>query len=163
MSRNLLLLIFAVFAVGCDASIGSVPPSDEVCPTSSVSTYGCGRVVALVDGPDPLTWPKGSRIDIRAVPARVGSGQGEYASRLPWLVSAQIDITAGQNPVYPVGSDTLSMWIVARIIDDPRPILPGVKLNLFAVDSAIKVVTYVKQNHRLRTDTIRLSMKKSSP
>lgn len=140
--------------------MGSVPPSEDVCPTSSVSTYGCGQVVALVDGPDPLTWPKGSRIDIRAIPARVGSGQSESVSTLPWLVSAQIDIRAGQNPVYPVGADTLSMWIVARIIDDPRPILPGVKLNLFAVDSGIKVVTYVKQNQRLHSDTIRLSLKK---
>lgn len=162
MSRTpLFVLAAALIAAGCGLE-NAVPLPDTYCTLTGLPNYGCTRVVTLVDGPDPLTWPAGARIDIRAYPARPNSGQGTSVSRSPWLVSAQIEITASQSPVMPAG-DTLSMWVIARIIDDPRPILPGVELNLYAVDSAKRVVTFVKQGELRHVDTVRLSMKKLKP
>ena len=47
--------------------------SEACAQTSEFANHGCARLVVMVEAPPP-PWPAGRRLDVRAVPAREGTG-----------------------------------------------------------------------------------------
>jgi len=71
-------------------------------------------------------------------------------------------VTAWSRPM-PVGTDTLSMWVVARMLDMSPPIVGGSTLPTFAVDSVLRLLRFVGAGERYQADTIRLTLRPPTP
>jgi hypothetical protein len=115
-------------------------------------------VLAIVEGP-PAPWPPSYRFDVRAVPAVpdanaiLGSAIAEPLDAGP--VPLQLTLW-----IRPAIGDTLSVWVVARLLEDPRPIVVGVPLPTFAVDSALRVVRFAPVGAVPPVDTVRLVLRR---
>lgn len=123
------------------------------CPGTYGSRYGCVRVVVVIDAP-PRPWPQRYIFDMRGVPAREGTGIGLVLGASPNTGQNRLHL-ARQDPPYP-DVDTASVWISATILDN-RPDWPvGVRLPVFAADSAL----YLADFNRSRVDTVRLTLRR---
>ena len=72
-------------------------------------------------------------------------------------MSVRVTLWSRPNPP---GSDTLSMWIVARMLDMSPPIVGGQLLSTFAVDSVLRRVRFVPVGERFPADTVRLTLRR---
>lgn len=149
LSRGLLCL--AVFAcAGCDL----LGLGNGNCPGTYGSRYGCVRVVVVIDAP-LRPWPQRYTFDLRAVPARERTGIGLVLGASPNTGQNRLHL-ARQDPSYQGTGDTASVWISATILDNQRDWPVGVRLPVFAADSAL----YVADFNRSRVDTVRLTLRR---
>ena len=156
------LLLAAVLSAGCsDATPTDIIAEAEVCPqTYEFGNYGCAVVVAMLNEP-ARPWPTLYRVELTATPARESAGVGPAVSLDSPLNAAplgpmSVRVTAWSRPT-PVGADTLSIWVVARMLDMSPPIVGGRTLPTFAVDSVLRLVRFVPAGERYRADTVRLT------
>ncbi len=146
------------------AACGSPTASDltRACPqTYEFGNYGCARIVLIVQEP-AKPWPR-IRWDARVEPDSVVPGGGasgppfsywsEYAPR------KVLDVI-WQWPPYPQGGDTASAWIVVKMLEDPRPVVVGVPLEVFAADSALRLLHFSPVGTVPRPDTVRLDLRR---
>ena len=159
-----LVLLAALLGAGCrDATPTDIIAEEGVCPqTYEFGNYGCAVVVARPDAP-ALPWPAVHRIELTARPARENSGVGPTGSPESPLNAAplgpmSVRVTAWSRPM-PIGADTLSMWVVARMIDMSPPIVAGRTLPTFAADSVLRLVRFVPAGERYAPDTVRLALR----
>ena len=157
-------LLAAASGVACrGATPTDIIAEPGVCPqTYEFGNYGCAVVAATLDEPS-RPWPSLYRVDLTARPAREGSGVGPTGSPQSPLNAAplgpmSVRVTAWSRPM-PLGTDTLSMWIVARMFDMSPPIVSGATLPTFAVDSVLRLVRFVPVGERYLADTVRLTLR----
>jgi hypothetical protein len=148
LARGLLCLTLLACS-GCDL----LGLGNGNCPGTMGSRYGCVRVVVVIDAP-PRPWPDRYIFDLRAVPAREGTGLKLNLGASPNTGQNRLHL-ARQDPPHP-DTDTASVWISATIVDNPADWPVGVRLPVFAADSAL----YVADFNRARVDTVRLTLRR---
>lgn len=146
-----------LWMAGCGPVIE--PDDDErgACPqTGEFGNYGCARIVVMVQGP-PQPWPALYRWDVRAVPAREGTGADRSFAPRPDTGAVPLQLTRWHPDL--VGSgDSVSVWVHARLLDDVRPIQPGVPLPVFAADSVLHVARFAPVGETPPVDTVWLTL-----
>lgn len=145
-----LLPVALLGAAGCNLVTGL----GNNCPATYDARYGCVRVVVNVQAP-PQPWPDPHRWALHAVPAREGTGLGGNLAARPGPGTMRFHLGRRERQ-WPGTGDTASVWIVAKLLDDPRPIQVNVPLPVFAADS----VLYVADFNRSRVDTVRLTLRR---
>lgn len=152
---TLALMLAGSLVAGCDSPVA---PGSEPCPqTYEFGNYGCARFVVHLTYP-PQPWPDSRRFDLRVHTS--GSGdevlfQESRPSEGPNLIT----VTRWLPPPEGAG-DTLSVWIRAAILEDPRPIVVGVPLPVFASDSTFHLARFSPVGSVPAVDTIRLTLEK---
>lgn len=152
LSRCLLFLALLGTA-GCQLITGLLDDSD--CPPRYSSRYGCVRVVVKVQAPPP-PWPQRHIFDIRAVPAREGTGLNTIFAASADTGTTRLHLTRRDRP-YGSEVDTASVWISATIFDHSGPPVVGVRLPVFAADSVLYLADYQRGRH---VDTVRLTLRR---
>lgn len=152
------LLCVALWASGCEWAPTNLVTDSDVCPqTAEFGNYGCARLVVIVQGPPP--WPALRRMDVRAVPAREHTGADLALAPRPDTGAVPLGLIRWHPPA--AGSeDTTSVWVSARILDDPQRGPAGVPLTVFAVDSVLHVARFAPVGSRPPTDTVRLTLRR---
>ncbi len=139
-----------LLAAGCGSATGAADRGE--CPrTREFTNLGCARVLAVVEVPQQL--PAGYRYDVRVVPAR-GRSRDPLAFAVnpaPGAVPLQVTLWSPLDG----GGDTVSAWIVARVLEDTRD--ASGRLTLYAADSVVRVVRFARVGEVPRTDTVRLT------
>lgn len=156
-----LSLVLAAIASAFVPACGVVDPEPDplLCrQTYEFGNFGCGRVVAIVEAP-PQPWPEYYRWDVRARPAREGTGAKATfpPDSKPGVIP--LELTRVGPPVQGTG-DTASIWVSARMLEDPRPVQMGVPLPVFAADSVLHLIRFAPVGSRPVVDTVRLTMKR---
>lgn len=149
LSRG-LLCVAVLACAGCQL-LGL--DSNGNCPGTYGSRYGCVRVVVVIDAP-PQPWPQRYIFNLRAEPAREGTGIGLHLGASRNLGQNRLHL-ARRRPPYPK-TDTASVWISATILDNQPNWPVGVRLPVFAADSALYLADY----NRRRVDTVRLTLRR---
>ena len=154
MMRNKLAALL-LLAAGCGSATDAADRGE--CPqTYEFGNYGCARVLAVFEAPQQLP-AKGHRYDVRAVPAR-GPSRDPLAvapSAAPGGVPLELTLW---SPL-PGGGDTISVWVVARLLEDPGP-SSGAPLTTFAADSVLRVARFAPVGAAPKTDTVRLTLRR---
>src|SRR5262245_2824468 len=136
-SIYLPILAFALYAGGCDSAVVVTPivTKDSTTVTTldvtrpclqtyEFGNYGCSRTVVVLAPPsDPL--PSLYRLDVRARWANSPMTTAALASpsdQNPALNPVLVDIILWDRRFVPAG-DTASLWVIARVLDDVRPII----------------------------------------
>lgn len=155
-ARALLLAAALIAPVGCGISDPEVEPS--ACPqTGEFGNYGCANLVLMVEPPE-RPWPDRIRWDVRAVPAREGTGADITGPSEPGPGPVTVRVTRWFPPS-PAPADTASFWVVGRLLEDPRPVVIGVPLPVFATDRVLHVVRFAPVGSVAPTDTIHLHLR----
>ncbi|HEX2078788.1 MAG TPA: hypothetical protein VHG08_13790 [Longimicrobium sp.] len=158
-ARSRWLACALLWAAGCNQVVDVDDYERGACPpTGEFGNYGCARIVVMVEGP-PQPWPALYRWHVYAKPAREGTGFVEGfaphpdTGAVPLLLIRHLPPAAGS-------ADSASVWVHARLLEDPRPIQPGVPLPTFAADSVLRVVQFAPVGERPRVDTVRLTLQR---
>jgi hypothetical protein len=147
-------------ASACARSTPAEPTDPRLCPqTYEFGNYGCARVLAVVQAP-PQPWPANYRYDVRVTPARPQSGFEIAFANPPAFGPAALTAIRWVPPV-PRGTDTVSVWVVARMLDDVRPIVLGRPLPVFAADSTLRLARFVAVGAVAAIDTVALELRGS--
>jgi hypothetical protein len=146
------LLIVAV----ADAGACREPTRPAFDPTNCQQTYefgnfGCSRIIVLVTPPAEL--PSAYRYNVRGVPARTTDLEPVFAN----------PSHPGSNELYFIQwsartEDTLSVWVVARVLDRSEPIVFNTPLPVVAADSVLRVIRFAPVGSKAPVDTVRLSL-----
>jgi hypothetical protein len=151
------VLLLSLLPSGCRLTT-AVREDDRVCrQTYEFGNYGCARVLVMFEDPTAPA-PASYRYDVRAVPAndRDGSTPSAFAPNPgPGAVPLQLTLWSPLR-----AGDTLSVWVVARKLEDPRPVVVGVPLPVFAADSALRVLRFAPVGSVPKTDTVRLVLQR---
>ena len=146
-------------AAACRATTASERARGDACPqTYEFGNYGCARVVALIDGP-PRPWPDPYRFEARLTPARPSPAGSATSPTSTFASTVPLQYTLW-SPLAPAGTDTLSVWVVARMLEDPQPAVVGVPLPLFAADSVLRVLRFAPVGSVPPTDSARLTLRR---
>lgn len=153
----LIVLAGSLSLAGCRSPTSI--DDEAACPVSrGHGNYGCARVVLVVE-PPPQPWPEQYRWTATAMPAREGSGADLAVATQPGPGKVLITIMRRVPPAHGSG-DTASVWVAAKMLEDPRPIQVGVPLPVFAADSALHVVRFAAAGQRPTVDTVTLTLKR---
>lgn len=155
-----LLSLAAAVASGAACRAATGPRSDAAaCPqTYEFGNYGCARVVVVVAGP-PVALPASYRFVVSATAVGAAAAGGPTASESPAaLGTVRLQLTRWFPPA--AGGDTISAWVAARVLDDPRPIVAGVPLPTFAADSVLRVLRFAPVGAVPPVDTVRLALRR---
>jgi hypothetical protein len=153
----LAVLASTVSLAGCNSPTHTV--DEDACPVpSGQGYYGCARIVLIV-GPPPQPWPERYRWSIRATPAREGTGADVALADQPKPGTVPITIMRWLPPARGTG-DTASVWVSAKMLEDPRSFPTGVPLPVFAADSALRVVRFAAVGTVPQTDTVQLTLRR---
>ncbi|MBT8395932.1 MAG: hypothetical protein HKO65_14630 [Gemmatimonadetes bacterium] len=150
------LVLSAFVLSGCGSSTGPDADSDNVCrPAGDPAFYACARLGVSLDViPEP--WPSLYRWSIRTIAANPRLND-ETHFRDPDGNEVRLDLPLWV-PLDHLPGDTASVWVVVKLLDDPRPIVTGVPLPVFAEDSVLHVARFVGAGERLLVDTLFLSL-----
>lgn len=146
-----LLFLFPMALTGCQLITGLKDGGN--CPARYVGEYGCVQVIVMIDTP-PQPWPERYIFDLRAVPARRGTGLNDPNFAASPNAGRNRLHLARHDPPNQLTGDTASVWISARILDYPPESPTGVPLPVFAADSALYLVDF----NRSRVDTVHLTL-----
>lgn len=157
MTRRLAgggLMCAMLWAAGCERAT----PTDLVehggCPqTGEWANYGCASLVVIVHGP-PQPWPTARRWDVRAVPARQGTGADLSLAPQPDTGAVPLGLIRWHPPA-PGSEDTASVWVSAHLLEDN-----GASLTVFAADSVVHVARFAAVGSPPRVDTVRLTLRR---
>jgi len=141
-----------LLAAGC-GSTTDVADRGECPQTREFGNYGCARVVAVLEAPPQL--PAKYRYDVKAVPAR-GLNRDPSAFALS-AAAGEVPLNITLWTPLPGGGDTLSFWIVARLLEEPAA---GAQLTTFAADSVLRVVRFAPVGAVPATDTVPLTLRR---
>lgn len=130
---------------GPDGDDGSCPQSYEF------GNYGCARLVVLL-GPLPADAPLPYRWKVSAQGESVETFE---AGRSSWPEEVELHLTFWLP--LPAGDEADTVTVVAEVRDDSGPIMVGVPLPLFAVDSVRYGVRAAPVGERPPVDTVRLT------
>ncbi|HVE79645.1 MAG TPA: hypothetical protein VNA89_12310, partial [Gemmatimonadaceae bacterium] len=64
------------------------------------------------------------------------------------------------TPLQPAPADTLSVWVVARLLDTSGPPVAYEPLPTFAVDSALRRLRFAPVGARAPVDTVQLTLRR---
>jgi len=150
----------ALAFLGCRAVTGAEREDPARCPqTYEFGNVGCARFVALVDG--PASPPRAYRVDVRAVPARPQSGFDMAVASGTALGAVPLQLTRWLQGASGTG-DTVTVWLVARMLDDAGPIVVGVPLPTVAAESTVRVVRFTPVGARVPVDTVHFTLRRMS-
>jgi hypothetical protein len=153
MMRNKLATLL-LLAAGCGSATDAADRGE--CPqTYEFGNYGCARVLAVVEAPPQL--PARYRYDVRAVPARGPSR--DPLNVAPAAAPGEVPLQIILWTPLPGPGDTLSVWVVARLLDDTGP-ASGAPLTTFAADSVLRVLRFAPVGTVPKTDTVRLTLRR---
>lgn len=150
-------LVLAVGGLsGCDSATGPDHDADDICrPSGDPAFYACARIVVFLDVvPEP--WPSLYRWSIKTV-AENPKATDETHTQDPEEGMVQINLPLW-IPLEDLPGDTASVWVVVKLLEDPRPIVVGVPLPVFAQDSVLHVGHWVGPGERLTIDTLFLTL-----
>jgi hypothetical protein len=143
-------------AAGCELLTRNEDDPERCNQTYEFGNSGCARLVVIVQ-PPPRPWPSGYRWDVRTRPAREGTGTDVAFPPSPDSGANQVRLI--RRMPHDAGSrDTASVWVTARMLEDPRPIQPGVPLPVFAADSVVHVARFAPVGSYAPVDTVRLTL-----
>lgn len=158
--KNLLarcLLPAAMLLAACEPSTG-LDDGDGPCrQTYEFGNHGCARIVVMVQGP-PRPWPALYYWDVRAVPARAGSGADLSLAPHPDSGAVPLHLIRW-HPPEPGSGDSASVWVSARLLADSQP-NPGGGLAVFAADSVLHVARFAPVGETPPVDTVWLTLQR---
>ena len=151
---TLVFLSGLILPLGCSSSTG--PGADERCPqTYEFRNYGCARIVAMLEVvPEP--WPAIFRWSVKSTAADTSLPLSAMNND-PTDGAAPLTLTLYMAPLQYAG-DTASVWITAKLLEDPRPIMVGVPLPVFASDSVLHVARFSEVGEIPAVDTVFLTL-----
>jgi hypothetical protein len=154
------LLCALLCVAGCESLLD---PDDDgergACPqTGEFGNYGCARLVLMVQAP-PQPWPERYLWHVVAVPAREGTGADLSLTPRPDSGVVQLHLTRWHSPA-PGSEDSASVWVHARLLEDPRPVAVGVPLPVFAADSVLHVARFAPVGEVPPVDTVWLTLRR---
>ena len=158
LARSVVLCGAVLAAAGCHLLTGSEDDPTVCFQTYEFGNFGCARLVVIAE-PPPQPWPVGYRWDVRALPAREGTGTDVTFSSSPDTGAVALRLIRRMPP--DAGSeDTASVWVRAQMLEDPRPVLVGVPLRVVAADSVLHVARFAPVGGRPPVDTVRLTLQR---
>ena len=154
----------AALLSGCSSLVVDADPHalDGSCHVSSgfePDTFGCAEFLIVIEPPsDPLTplylwWIRARTADGGFSGTGNGSNPLDGQAHLRFTLYSALPGAAG---------DTASVWVVARILEDVRPVIVGEPLPVFAADSALRVAVFAAPGEVPAVDTVRLSLRTGS-
>ncbi len=143
---------------GCRTPTGGDGYPPGAChQTYEFGNYGCARIVVTLVQP-PTPWPARYRINLRIERGDpMFTGYSTVEPDLPWE-PALIEWTRWDLPPAS-GDDTLTVRIVARMLDDPWPPATG-PLAVFAADSVLRVLHVAPVGAVPVTDSVALTLRR---
>jgi len=141
--------------VGCRSTTVADRLPPDACPqTYEFGNYGCARVlVSLAQPPQP--WPSAYRLDVRLRPADANAGASTAIAPDPqWGDEPMVLVRWGPPPA--AAGETLSVWVVAKMLEDPSPPVVGAPLAVFAADSVLRVLQFAPVGAVPPTDSVTL-------
>lgn len=157
MSRTwvVLALVAMGFLGSCDSPTAL---ESKACPqTREFGNFGCARFLAVLQFP-PEPWPSRVRYDLRVHSVEQHLGV-HWLDPYPTEGANLITVVRRLPP--PQGSgDTASVWVRAAIFEDPRPIVTGVPLPVFASDSLLRVARFTPVGSISPIDTLHLTLRR---
>ncbi len=143
---------------GCRSPTDGRRPESQACPQSyEFGNFGCARVVAIVEGP-ARPWPASYRFEVRAVPVRA-EGIGARAALEPGVGPILLQLTIWDRAG--IGTnDTVSAWVVARMVEEPVPFIASAPMPTFAADSVLRVLRFTKVGAVPAVDSVRLILRR---
>lgn len=143
-----------LFVAGCGSSTG--PEDESPCrQTREFGNFGCARIVAILEVvPEP--WPSSRRWSVKT---RAVDTSLQLGSLGPDPVDGVVplELTLYMTPL-PYGGDTASVWVTGKLLEDPRPIVVGVPLPVFASDSVFHVARFAEVGEVPVVDTVFLTL-----
>ena len=140
---------------GCDSpfalELGECPQTYEF------GSYGCARLVVFLEFPSQ-PWPDSRRFDLRVQSAQPDD-EVLFLESKPTAGANLITVSRRFHPLRGTG-DTISVWVRAAILEDPRPILVGVPLPVFASDSLFHIAQFSGVGTVPRVDTLYLTLRR---
>ncbi len=153
------MLVAAPLLLGGCASL--TDSDAKVCPqTYEFGNYGCARLVVTV-APPVEALPLARRFDVRAKWSDEPDGLIAFAPN-PGLGAVPLELTLYDHLHVPA-VDTATIWVIARVLEVPYPIVTGVPLPVFAADSVLHVARFARVGGAPPVDTIALRLRRRLP
>lgn len=170
-------IVLAVLCASCESGgteVTEVPPRerpDTMPPALDLARpcdrwyyqgdSGCARIVVILKAPaEPLptlyrlqvkSWFANPRDEAALAPTT------DQNPRLHPLMMTVMRRNYSQPPPVP---DTASIWVIARLLEDVRPVQVGVPLPVFAADSVLITSKFTPVGSVPRVDTVQLVLKR---
>lgn len=158
LARRAVLCGAVIVAGACSLLTGSDEDPTVCRQTYEFGNYGCARLVVIVN-PPPQPWPVGYRWDVRAVPAREGTGTDQAVSSRADTGGVELRLIRRMQPD-PGSQDTASVWVRGQMLHDTRPWPVGVPLPVVAADSVLHAARFAPVGARPPVDTVRLTLRR---
>ena len=134
--------------------------TDDVDPNICSGNWflGCARIhtVISVDG---VALPPSHLVSVELVPARNNSPWPGKRSTLETVGSSDFNVYFAEEPT-PLTTDTVSMWVVGRLLELPIPPVPNVPFKTVAVDSVLHVLKVSRLRERILPGSVQLRLHK---
>lgn len=145
------LFACVTLAAGCTDKI-----DPNICGGDQV--YGCALLQTLVSA-DSVSLPPSHMVSIRVSPARADATWSGDVSQQPTVGNSLINLYL-RTPLTPTSVDTVSVWIVAGLLELPIPPSPGVPFKTIASDSTKHVLRVSKSGGLIVPQTVQLRLRK---
>jgi hypothetical protein len=150
-------VLCATFLVGVASCHSIGDPSSAACEqTYEFGNYGCARVLVTLSPPSK-PWPL-YRVDVRLRAAEMSMDATLAVADDPPLGEVPVTIVRWSRP--PAGAaDTMSVWVIGKMLEIPSPIPVGVPLPTFAADSVLRVLHFAPVGAVPATDSLVLVLR----
>jgi hypothetical protein len=155
MRSIILLQLSALALAACHGPSPIEPPGDRCLQTYEFGNFGCARIVAVATLP-PAPWPESYRYDVKVKSADPMLGSMAYYPGSTARDTIALTLTRFSPPA-PAAGDTMSVWVVAKLLDQTNPIA-NEPLPVFAADSALRLVHFAAVGSTPVPDTVHLTL-----
>jgi hypothetical protein len=156
MLRCMPVIALLIVFTGCTSSTET--RLDDRCPqTYEHGNHGCA-VLAISPGSLPADAPSRYRWKISAL----GTGTETFDAGMNSL-PGEVHLRLTLRTPLPAGSDTATVMIVGEVRDDTGPIVLGVPLPLFAVDTARQALRFAAVGERPNIYKVDLDLRRVAP
>lgn len=140
-----------IFVTGCNTDL-----NPEICGTGDV--YACARLQTIVSA-DSVTLPPSHLVSLKVAAARTNATWESENSAVPTVGASQVNLYF-HAPLTPTSVDTITVWVVAQLIELPIPPVPNVPSRTVAVDSVRHLLRFARSGARIVPDTVHLRLRK---
>lgn len=128
----------------------------NICASGEV--YACAQLQTLILA-DSIALPPSHMVSVRVSAARTDATWGGEISPVPTVGPSQVNLYF-HTPLTPTTVDTVTVWIVAQLIELPIPASPNVPFKTIAIDSTKHVLRVARSGARIAPDSVQLRLRK---
>ncbi|MEO7996929.1 MAG: hypothetical protein ABI852_05765 [Gemmatimonadaceae bacterium] len=157
-SIRLHCLALATSVAGVSLMAGCSELDPDICGSDSV--YACAQLQTFIQA-DSIMLPPSHMVGVKITPARTDASWDGTVAPVPTIGSSQVNFYF-HLPLTPTSDDTVTVWIVAQLLELPIPPSTDVPFKTVAVDSIKHVLRVARRGARIVPDTIQLRLRKFS-